>query len=109
MYQQLQIANAQSKPVAVDRLLFLTESVLDSQAAEVKAEGILMDTSPFYEEERTSRGARPTRSSSRSESMSTRSNPSNSPLICSPNPEKDFQTWNDRLEAGKLRRWRRSS
>lgn len=48
LYQQLQIANAQSNPDAVDRLLASLETVLDKQAEEVGAEGILMDTSPFY-------------------------------------------------------------
>lgn len=48
LYQQLQIANAQSNPEAIDRLLSSLESVLDAQAKEIKAEGILMDTSPFY-------------------------------------------------------------
>jgi chromosome partitioning protein len=48
LYQQLQIANAQSRPAAVGSLLDSLKSVLDEQAKDVKAEGILMDTSPFY-------------------------------------------------------------
>lgn len=48
LYQQLQIANAQSNPGAVNLLLDSLGSVLDLQAKEVGAEHILMDTSPFY-------------------------------------------------------------
>lgn len=48
LYQQLQIANAQSNPVAVRALLDSLQTVLDGQAKELNAEGILMDTSPFY-------------------------------------------------------------
>lgn len=48
LYQQLQIANAQSNPLAVAALLDSLKSVLDAQAKELKADGILMDTSPFY-------------------------------------------------------------
>lgn len=48
MYQQLQIANAQSNPVAVKRLLESLKSILDEEAKNKKAEGVLMDTSPFY-------------------------------------------------------------
>lgn len=48
LYQQLQIANAQSNPTAVAGLLNSLQTVLEEQASEIKAEGILMDTSPFY-------------------------------------------------------------
>ncbi len=48
LYQQLQIANAQSNPKAVGRLLTSLQSVLEGQAKETKAQAILMDTSPFY-------------------------------------------------------------
>lgn len=48
MYQQLQIANAQSKPKAVANLLESLKQVLDEEAANKKTDGILMDTSPFY-------------------------------------------------------------
>ena len=48
LYQQLQIANAQSRPEAVDSLLSSLRTVLDDQAKDVGAKTILMDTSPFY-------------------------------------------------------------
>ena len=48
LYQQLQIANAQSNRKAVGELLGSLAAVLDEQAEVVGAEGILMDTSPFY-------------------------------------------------------------
>lgn len=48
MYQQLQIANAQSNPTAVRNLLESLKRILDTEAAEKKVDGILMDTSPFY-------------------------------------------------------------
>ena len=48
MYQQLQIANAQSNPSAVRKLLESLKNVLDGEAAMKKANGILLDTSPFY-------------------------------------------------------------
>ena len=48
MYQQLQIANAQSNPSAVKNLLESLKSILDTDAKEKKVDGILMDTSPFY-------------------------------------------------------------
>ena len=48
LYQQLQIANAQSNPNAVGELLGSLATVLDEQADSLGAEGILMDTSPFY-------------------------------------------------------------
>ena len=48
LYQQLQIANAQSRPKAVAALLDSLKTVLESQATERKVDGILMDTSPFY-------------------------------------------------------------
>lgn len=48
MYQQLQIANAQSNPKAVRGLLESLKSVLDAETAVKNVEGVLMDTSPFY-------------------------------------------------------------
>lgn len=48
MYQQLQIANAQANPDAVRRLLESLKSILDVEAKNKAAEGVLMDTSPFY-------------------------------------------------------------
>jgi chromosome partitioning protein len=48
LYQQLQIANAQSNTKAVRSLLESLKDVLEKQAADVGADGILMDTSPFY-------------------------------------------------------------
>ncbi|WP_210115471.1 ParA family protein [Mycobacterium sp. DL99] len=48
LYQQLQIANAQSNPSAVGALLDSLRVVLDGQANELNVEGILLDTSPFY-------------------------------------------------------------
>lgn len=48
LYQQLQIANAQSNPNAVAALLESLKTVLEEQARDRKVEGILMDTSPFY-------------------------------------------------------------
>jgi hypothetical protein len=48
LYQQLQIANAQSNPKAVGALLDSLRTVLEDQARDRKVEGILMDTSPFY-------------------------------------------------------------
>ena len=48
MYQQLQIANAQSSPIAVRALLESLKGILDKEAEEKKADGILLDTSPFY-------------------------------------------------------------
>jgi cellulose biosynthesis protein BcsQ len=48
MYQQLQIANAQSNPTAVLKLLESLKEILDTEAKEKRAERILMDTSPFY-------------------------------------------------------------
>jgi chromosome partitioning protein len=48
LYQQLQIANAQSRPEAVASLLNSLRTVLDDQAKDVGAKTILMDTSPFY-------------------------------------------------------------
>jgi chromosome partitioning protein len=48
LYQQLQIANAQSNPKAVAALLDSLKTVLEEQAEDRKVEGILMDTSPFY-------------------------------------------------------------
>lgn len=48
LYQQLQIANAQSRPEAVNSLLESLRTVLDAEANNIGAEGVLMDTSPFY-------------------------------------------------------------
>ncbi len=48
MYQQLQIAMAQNKPQAVKNLLESLGNALRDQMISIKAEGILMDTSPFY-------------------------------------------------------------
>lgn len=48
MYQQLQIANAQSNPRAVKRLLESLKTILDTEAKNKSAQGILLDTSPFY-------------------------------------------------------------
>ncbi len=48
LYQQLQIANAQSNPKAVGALLDSLKVVLEGQARELRVDGILMDTSPFY-------------------------------------------------------------
>jgi len=48
LYQQLQIANAQSRPQVVNSLLESLKTVLDEEANNIGAEGILMDTSPFY-------------------------------------------------------------
>lgn len=48
MYQQLQIANAQSNPKAVLKLLESLKAILDEEASNKKADGILVDTSPFY-------------------------------------------------------------
>jgi chromosome partitioning protein len=48
MYQQLQIASAQSNPSAVLGLLECLKSILANEAKEKKTEGILLDTSPFY-------------------------------------------------------------
>lgn len=48
MYQQLQIANAQNNPKAVLRLLESLKEALDAEAKAKSADGVLMDTSPFY-------------------------------------------------------------
>lgn len=48
MYQQLQIANAQSNPEAVLRLLESLKRILKDEAKLKGTTGILMDTSPFY-------------------------------------------------------------
>ncbi len=48
MYQQLQIANAQSNPSAIKILLESLDHVLEDEMAKKGAEGVLMDTSPFY-------------------------------------------------------------
>jgi cellulose biosynthesis protein BcsQ len=96
LYQQLQIANAQSRPEAVGALLESLKQVLDTQASAVGAEGILMDTSPFY-----AGGTHlawcaadavviPVRVDEHSiDSLELT-------LDLLSNPEKDFQTWNQR-------------
>lgn len=48
LYQQLQLAHSQSNPKAVKSLLECLKNVLLDEAKEKKAEGILLDTSPFY-------------------------------------------------------------
>jgi cellulose biosynthesis protein BcsQ len=48
MYQQLQIANAQNNPSAVRKLLESLKGILKDEAANKGADGVLMDTSPFY-------------------------------------------------------------
>jgi len=48
MYQQLQIANSQSNPKAVGALLESLKTILNEECTVKKADGILMDTSPFY-------------------------------------------------------------
>lgn len=48
LYQQLQIANAQSNPTAVRALLECLKGVLTKVASDTKVDGILLDTSPFY-------------------------------------------------------------
>jgi cellulose biosynthesis protein BcsQ len=48
MYQQLQIANAQGNPKAVLKLLESLKEAVTDESARIKADGILMDTSPFY-------------------------------------------------------------
>lgn len=48
MYQQLQIASAQNNPKAVAGLLDSLRVVLQDEAKEKHATGVLMDTSPFY-------------------------------------------------------------
>ena len=48
MYQQLQIANAQSNPSAIRNLLESLDAVLEEEMKNKKADGVLMDTSPFY-------------------------------------------------------------
>ena len=48
MYQQLQIANAQNNPAAIRKLLESLRSIMDTEMKSKGAEGVLMDTSPFY-------------------------------------------------------------
>jgi chromosome partitioning protein len=48
LYQQLQIANAQGRPAVINALLESLVTVLDAEANNIGAEGVLMDTSPFY-------------------------------------------------------------
>lgn len=48
MYQQLQTAHSQKNTKAVKSLLECLKTAMDREASEKKAEGILIDTSPFY-------------------------------------------------------------
>lgn len=48
MYQQLQIANAQSNPTAIRKLLESLDAILNEEMKNKGAEGTLIDTSPFY-------------------------------------------------------------
>lgn len=48
LYQQLQTAHSGRRPEAVKALLESLRGVLDKQADDRGAEGVLMDTSPFY-------------------------------------------------------------
>lgn len=48
LYQQLQTAHAQKNKKAVKALLESLKTAMDNEAAEKKAEGVLIDTSPFY-------------------------------------------------------------
>ena len=48
LYQQLQTAHAQKNTTAVKALLESLKTAMDKEAAEKKADGILIDTSPFY-------------------------------------------------------------
>jgi chromosome partitioning protein len=48
MYQQFQIASAQSNPKAVKSLLESLKNILNKEAMDKKVDGILLDTSPFY-------------------------------------------------------------
>ena len=101
LYQQLQIANAQAKPQAMRALLESLKTILDREATARSAEGILMDTSPFY-----AGGTHlawcaadaiiiPVRVDEHSvESLELT-------LDLLSNPKKDFRLWNDR--AGGLK------
>ncbi len=48
LYQQLQTAHAQGNQTAVKALLESLKTALDKEATAKKADGILIDTSPFY-------------------------------------------------------------
>lgn len=48
LYQQLQTAHARNNAGAVRALLESLKTALDQEAADKKADGILVDTSPFY-------------------------------------------------------------
>ena len=48
LYQQLQTAHSHNNKKAVKSLLEILKTALDLEAHDKKAEGILMDTSPFY-------------------------------------------------------------
>lgn len=48
MYQQLQIAIAQSNPDAIKKLLHCMREILNQEAKDKQCEMVLMDTSPFY-------------------------------------------------------------
>ena len=96
MYQQLQIANAQGNPGAVRRLLESLKGILDAETKEKRAQGVLLDTSPFY-----AGGTHlawcaadaviiPVRVDEHSiESL-------NLTLDLLSNPKRDFMTWNER-------------
>lgn len=48
LYQQLQTAHSRNNPKAVKSLLESLKTALDKEAVDKVAEGILLDTSPFY-------------------------------------------------------------
>jgi hypothetical protein len=48
MYQQLQLANSQSRPQIVRNLLHSLKSIIEAEAKEVETAKIVIDTSPFY-------------------------------------------------------------
>ncbi len=96
LYQQLQTAHSGQRPDAVKRLLESLRGVLDEQASVVGAEGIIMDTSPFY-----AGGTHlawcaadaviiPVRVDEHSLASLTLT------LDMLSNPRKDFQVWNER-------------
>lgn len=96
LYQQLQTAHSGDRPQAVKALLESLKGVLDKQAADRGADSILMDTSPFY-----AGGTHlawcaadaviiPVRVDEHSlDSLELT-------LDMLSNPNKDFQTWNNR-------------
>jgi chromosome partitioning protein len=96
LYQQLQIANAQSNPKAVGALLESLKTVLEDQARDRNVDGILMDTSPFY-----AGGTHLAWCAAdavvipvRVDEHSIASLELTLDLLS--NPDKDFQTWNNR-------------